>query len=212
MARKKATFFPRKKGDVKDYMDNVDDKLIGGFATKYSISATKSGRITFLRTNIPTALTTANAAMQAAQGLVNAADQLIHEADLLNTSISFDMQESSVFDTADYESIGYGINHTPPDPNAAQPVISQIMAVDDKVIIDFIKGSWHGVRAFYSYDGVTWTKGDPDTRSPYEDSRFNQQQGVPEVRWYKFRFIDKTEKEIGVASQPVKIVAQIYQP
>jgi hypothetical protein len=56
--------------------------------------------------------------------------------------------------------------------------------------------------------GVTYIEG--DTRSPYEDRRHNAVSGTPESRWYKLRYLDSTDTEIGLFSDIMRVIAEIY--
>jgi hypothetical protein len=117
---------------------------------------------------------------------------------------------SSNFNESVAENLGVLAPVNPSDPNTAKPDITKVLVLPDRIKIGFKKDGWFGVRGYHSYDGVTWTKGEKDPQSPYEDTRPNQATNVPEERHFKFRLVNSKGEEIGLESDPIKVVATIY--
>ena len=209
MAKKKKIFFPSKDGEVPAHVSTADGQLnAGGLGVKYGISATDMTKSGDFNTDIPVAINDAEAAINAAQSKVETKDNMIYDANLFYNKMGRDMQDHSAYDPADLEAMGFFKTTTPPDPNAAKPVVSKITALADMIILDWVKSFWDGVVIYGSFDQLAWEKLDKDNRSPYEDKRKNKVNNVPEVRYYKFRYL-KDDKEIGL-ELIVKAVAEIY--
>lgn len=77
-----------------------------------------------------------------------------------------------------------------PDLDTVQPQLTHVQVLPGpEVHLDFIRKIFDGVDAEYSATGAgDWTKGDFDTRSPYEDKRPLRVPGQPETRYYRFRY------------------------
>ena len=121
-----------------------------------------------------------------------------------------DCKRSPNFNEAIAEDLGILAPENPSDPDTAKPVITKFNALPDGIKIDFKKQGWFGVMGYVSNDGVNWTKGEKDLQSPYEDRRQNKSLNVPETRYFRFRFLNSKGEEVGLPSEPMKIVAEIY--
>ncbi|MDO7874449.1 hypothetical protein Q5H93_06875 [Hymenobacter sp. ASUV-10] len=93
------------------------------------------------------------------------------------------------------------------DADTAQPRVSGVHTAPSEVIIDWVRGRFDGVDVELSYDGSTWTKGDFDTRSPFEDRRPLRTPGQPETRYYRLRYRLK-DQPFGQYSKVAQAVAR----
>jgi hypothetical protein len=208
MPRLKKVFFPSENTEVTPFVENADDGLTtGGLGLKYSVPAADMTKSAGYKTDIPNAIAEAANATAAAQAKNLAKDNLINEARLFYKKMGRDWQEKPVFDAVDMETMGFFKLATPPDPNTAKPEVETTI-LPEKIIFDWKKKGWGGVMVRTSYDGITWSAGEKDLRSPWEDTRTNQQAGVPETRHTKFRHIDAAGNEIGLETI-IKLVVDI---
>lgn len=93
------------------------------------------------------------------------------------------------------------------DPATVRPRVSGMHTAPGEVIVDWVRGRFDGVDVELSYDGSTWTKGDFDTRSPYEDRRPLRTPGQPETRYYRLRYRLK-DAAYGQYSEVAQAVAR----
>lgn len=93
-------------------------------------------------------------------------------------------------DEAIFKAFGWvGDTAAKPDVNAAQPHIGHVTVLPGLVELDFARKGYDGVDGEYSTTGTgDWTRGEFDTRSPYEDRRPLATPGQPETRYYRFRY------------------------
>ncbi|MFH1005562.1 MAG: hypothetical protein V1781_08775, partial [Bacteroidota bacterium] len=118
--------------------------------------------------------------------------------------------EHPSFILSDGEDMGFIVNKTLPDPNTSKAQITGVTATPDYVSINWVKSIFDGVSIYGSYDGQNFSRLDKDSRSPYEDTRKNKT-NTPETRYYKARFL-LADKEVGVESDIVKVLTEIYAP
>lgn len=91
-------------------------------------------------------------------------------------------------------------------PHEAQPTIGHITVLPGLVELDFVRKGFDGVDGEYSTTGTgDWTRGEFDSRSPYEDRRPLSHPGQPETRYYRFRYRLKDEA-VGQYSDVVRVV------
>jgi len=126
------------------------------------------------------------------------------------TDMVQDWKRESAFNDAAAEDLGVKAPVNPSNPDTAKPKITGILAMPDRVKAFFKKEGWFAVRGYLSYDGTNWVKGDIDPTSPFEDFRHNQTANVPETRHLKFRFVNTKGEEVGLESDVVKVVTEIY--
>jgi hypothetical protein len=126
------------------------------------------------------------------------------------TDMVQDWKRETAFNDAAAEDLGVLAPVNPSDPDTAKPKVTGILAMPDRVKTFFKKEGWFAVRGYVSYDGTNWVKGDIDPTSPYEDLRHNQAVNTPETRHFKFRFVNTKGEEIGLESDVVKVVTEIY--
>lgn len=81
-----------------------------------------------------------------------------------------------------------GTEQVPPNPDTTQPGIGNFHTAPGTIDLNWVRGPFDGVDVDLSYDGLTWTSGGFDNRSPYEDRRLNHAPGTPETRYYRLRF------------------------
>ncbi len=211
MPKFKAIYYPRLDGDVPPfYAHAVEELTTGGMATKYGILPADVLKIEANSTNIPVVLQASNDAAVAAKEAtsVKNEDFATSKFDLLNVFTA--INRSPLLDEADAVALGMRQGHTPPDPTSAQPVISKVTSLHNKIIIDWVKGAWNGVNVYASYDNITFEKLDKDNRSPFEDKRLNKVAHVPEKRYYKLCYFDTTGEEIGLMSLVSMVITDIY--
>jgi hypothetical protein len=213
MAKKKATFFPQKKRSVGGFLTNVNIRLKPApgddMAAKYSLDATKVGRLVSLETDVPDALNKAQQLHDLAQQQTDIADAGIREASLICHEFGDIIQKHPSFNGNDFEALGFEQDHTPPDPLTAKVKITHITPLVDMIRFDWAKEEWNGIKIYSSDDGVNFSFLDKDDRSPFDDTRLNKKANTPETRYYIFRHMDKDGKEIGVETR-VQVVAAIY--
>jgi len=209
-----AVFFPTEKSKVQAYLSNVKIQLAapptgGDIAAKYGLEPTKVAKISTWLTEIPDHLAKAEMLRDQAQSETDQADTKIRLARLLNHEFGDTMQKNDVFDVADFELMGYKVDHTPPNPDDAKVKITHISYLPDLIRFDWAKENWNGIKIYASDDGINYTYLDKDNKSPFDDTRKNRVANTPEHRYYKFRHLDKDGKEIGQETK-VEVVAAIY--
>ncbi|MEO5571313.1 MAG: hypothetical protein ABIT08_14265 [Bacteroidia bacterium] len=196
MPKLKKVHFPSEVGQVTPFVSNADGKLVGGLGAKYGVVAGDMTKSTNFKINIPAAISAAEAATQTAQSLNDTKDTIINDGKLFYKKMGRDFQENSVYDSADMEAMGFYKIIIPPDPNLAKVEVSPTI-LPDQIIYDWKKQGWGGIMVRTSSDGVRWSDGEKDMRSPWEDTRKNAVPGVPEKRYTKWRHINKEGNEIG---------------
>lgn len=95
-----------------------------------------------------------------------------------------------------------------PDPDSTRPRLTGTHQSPTMNSIEFVRGPFDGVDGEVSADGVTWARDEFDTRSPYDDKRPNRQPGVPEWRYYRFRYRLNGEP-FGQYSEIVRLLTSI---
>ena len=206
----KAINIPRAISDLPPWLENALTRLAGGLDLKYGIDAPTMIILTDLKTNTITSINEAEAASATAQEKTAIQRVFAHDSRKKFREVFTNIQNHADFEEADMEALGGRVEHDAPDPNSAQPIISKITHLPDKMVFDWIKAVWHGIAIEVSYDGVSWTKEQPDLRSPWEDTRPNQVSGTPEYRYYRFRYLDSEGKEIGLWAGTIKELVEIY--
>lgn len=206
----KAIFIPKIIGNLPAWLTNAIDRLTGGLTTKYGIDAATMTTLTDLKTNTITSINEAEAASDTAQEKTAIQKTYIHDTKKKFREVFTNIQNHADFDEADMEALGARVEHDEPDPNTAKPIISRITHLPEKMVFDWIKSAWHGIAVELSYDGISWTKEQPDLRSPWEDTRTNQVSGTPEYRYYRFRYLDSEGNEIGLWTEDIKELVEIY--
>jgi hypothetical protein len=126
------------------------------------------------------------------------------------TDMVQDWKREELFNDSVAEDLGVLAPVNPSDPDTAKPKVTGILAMPDRVKAFFKKEGWFAVRGYLSYDGTNWVKGDIDPTSPFEDFRKNQTANTPETRHLKFRFVNTKGEEVGLESDVVKVVTEIY--
>jgi len=206
----KAINVPRAISDLPSWLENAVTRLAGGLDVKYGIDAAKMITLTDLKINTITSVNEAEAASDAAQEKTAVQKAYAHDARKEFRKVLTDIQEHADFEEADMEALGGRVEHAPPNPDEAKPIISRITHLPEKMVFDWIKSVWHGIAIELSYDGTSWTKEQPDLRSPWEDTRINQVSGTPEYRYYRFRYLNSEGKEIGHWTDAIKELVEIY--
>jgi hypothetical protein len=193
---KKAIFYPTADGDVASYFNNVVTVLIA-LAPKYGTSPALITLLNNYNTEIPIAKSKSDADQQKAKASVQSKDELFSDArtDLMRELRR--MNDLANFDEAD--AILMGIRKeikdvTEQSKASSKAIISGITLMPEEVVIDWIKSKMDGVAIYSSLDGVNFQQIDVDMRSPYGDKRKNKTAGVPEVRYYKLRYLLKDEQ------------------
>ena len=209
MARKTKISFPSKDCDVPAFGTNVHTQLTtGGLAAKYGIVAGDVTKVQAFNTSITQKLNQSEQKQQEAQQASEQKDSEIYNYKLFLNKMGRDIQDHTSFDPADLEALGFTVISAPVDPTTAQPVISKSTVLPDKIILDWIKGSFQGVEVYGSFNGTTWVTLGRDFRSPYEDIHPNQVANTPEIRYYKMRYL-LNDAVIGLESLVVKVLADI---
>lgn len=206
---KKAIFYPTIEGNISTYYNKIKGHLTGAMGTKYGTSSETQGKLTTHNTDIPQVIQTAYDSRQTAQGDTETKDKELHDAEI---EIKRELQRITGLDNweeEDGETLGIRVYHEPPDPATMKPEITGKSILPEKIEIDWVKKGMQGVIVHGSYDGSSFSQIGTDGRSPYEDFRKNQQEGQPETRHYKLRYM-KDDKPIGLESDVVKVVAEIY--
>ena len=206
----KAINIPKTIGGLPPWLENAVTRLAGGLDLKYGVDAAALAALTATKDGTITAINEAEAASAASQEKTATQNEQIHDARKDFREVLTLIQNHDDFDEADMEALGGRVEHDAPDPNTAKPIVSKISHLPDKVVFDWIKSVWHGIAIQVSEDGTNWTYEQPDLRSPYEDTRTNKVSGTPEYRYYRFRYIDKTGQEIGLWTDTIKELVEIY--
>ena len=205
---KKAISYPDQDTKVIPYYDNACQKLTAGLATKYAIAPATMTQLTTHNTNIPTVIDKAvSDRLISKESTALKRDELSKaKTDILR--VFQKIENSSNFEEADAEALGFRSQKTQPDYNSAIPEITNITTLPDRIIFDWVKGPMDGVIIESSYDNVNWVKIGTDLRSPFEDTRKNQHPGTPEIRYYRFRYI-KNDIPIGKYCDVIKLTCDI---
>lgn len=227
---KKRIFYPRTEGTIKPYYDNAATKLIGAVGTKYGTDAATIAALTAHKTQVPIVIQKAFDDAQQAQSSTNAKNAELATAKLDIMRELTRITGLLIWDETDGQALGIRVEHTHGDPTAAKPIISKITELPDQIILDWVKGEWGGViiesikveqqppttTPMPPMPPTQPTTGDPgwkkigeDQKSPFEDTAKNKDMH-PEVRYYRMRYTDKNGKAIGLYSEIVQAVAEVY--
>jgi len=206
---KKAIFFPVIIGNITAWLQNMNTKITtGGLGAKYATAPAFKTKLLGWLTSLPDAINKSFTDSQTAQQSTNAQNELIAAIKIDALRELNRIQGETNFDEADMEALGARVDRVPPDLTTVKPVISRVTTMMDKVVLDWIKGRMEGVIIYGSFNGTSWTEIGRDLKSPYEDSRHNQQAGTAETRHYKMRYM-KNDQPIGMESDVVKVVVDI---
>jgi len=205
----KAIHYPIIETDVIPYYDNAEKKLVLIYAAKYNIEADMMTKITTHNTNIKLTIDKARSDRETAQKSTTLKNQELTEGkeDLL--WVFRKIVASDNFDEADAQDLGFRVEKEPVNLDTVKPVISEITCLPEKIIFDWVKWVLDGVIVDGSYDGDTWAYLDKDNKSPFEDFRKNKTADVPEVRYYRFRYI-KDDAPVGLYTEVIRVIAEIY--
>jgi hypothetical protein len=141
----KKIFYPRVKGELKDYYDNAADAFAGPLGTKYGTSA---GTVTLLnnhKTDGPLKRAKAFADAQIAQMSYDQADAEDAAAKVDMLMEMQRVQRLPIWDETDAEAFGMRKEKTPVDLNTVKGKISKATPLPDKNVIDWIKAGMEGI-------------------------------------------------------------------
>jgi hypothetical protein len=205
-----AIFYPDREGDIAPYSSNIVTRLTengGALATALDVNAATLAQIGGYATDIPTKINEAEAAENAAKGVVAAKKAAIKSAkdNMLNTIQLWTRHPNWTYEIG--RALGVYIERVPVDLANVKPRITDVEVHPDMVILDWVRGRMDGVSVYGSYDGTNFQLIDKDTKSPYEDTRNNRIQGA-EWRFYKLRY-QKNDKEVGLFSDIVNALVSI---
>ena len=205
-----AIFYPDREGDIAPYSSNIVTRLTengGALATALDVNAATLAQIGGYATDIPTKINEAEAAENAAKGVVAAKKAAIKSAkdNMLNTIQLWTRHPKWTYEIG--RALGVYIERVPVDLANVKPRITDVEVHPDMVILDWVRGRMDGVSVYGSYDGTNFQLIDKDTKSPYEDTRNNRIQGA-EWRFYKLRY-QKNDKEVGLFSDIVNALVSI---
>jgi hypothetical protein len=205
-----AVFYPDKEGDVAPYTSNIVTRLTengGALATALEVTPATLGQLGGYVTDIPTRIIDAEAAENAAKGVVAAKKAAIKTAkdNTLNQIQIWTRHANWTYEIG--RALGVYIERAPVDLATVKPRITGVEVHPDMVILDWVRGRMDGVAVYGSYDGTNFQLIDKDNKSPYEDTRTNRIQGA-EWRFYKLRYL-KNDKEVGLFSDIVNALVSI---
>lgn len=201
--------YPVIEGQVGPFYDNAYDQLEASLAAKYGINAAAMAKLLTNKDTIPLKIKGAIVAKIASQGATEDKRAFLSIARKDMMRVFRIIADSEIYEEVDGEKLGFRVEHILPDLNTVKPDIFEITVLSDQVIIDWVKSFLHGIVIDGSYDGINWTRLDKDLKSPFEDRRKNQQAGVPETRYYRFRYL-YNDVEVGLVSEIFKVICEIY--
>ena len=226
---KKAIFYPTVEGEIKDYYDNAADKLNGAIGTKYGTDPAVKALLMGHKANMPIKKAKAFADEQTAQ---QSFDEKDSEFALGKVNMLLELERITRlpnWDENDAEGLGIRKVKTPVDLNTVKGKISKTTALPEMNVLDWIKAGMEGIIIEGiveapqppqqpmpvpppppTQDSPGWKALGTDQKSPYEDKRLNKTE-FPENRYYRIRYI-KDDKPVGVYSDIVKVVTEIYPP
>ena len=203
-----AIYYPEIKSEIPVYYNGFAAKL-PNYTTKYGILAAEVTVITGHNTQIPLKSNKQKIDSDAAQKSTRQYDEELHDAEIDAKRIINKIVEHASFLPSDGEDLGFIRIKAKPDIASAKARITGITAMPGEIRIEWIKSIFDGVAVYASYDGQNFSKLDKDNRSPYDDTRKNKTENVPETRYYKLRFL-LNDKEVGLESDVAKKLAEIY--
>jgi len=223
--------YPTVKKAVLPFYDNFSTSL-PAYSAKYEISPAEEAIINAHNSNLDTLLAQQTAARNAAQQATQAFDEELVAAEIDAKRVMKKIKEHASFVRSDGEAMGFLVEGPEFDPDTSKPVISGVTSLMDKIVINYVKKKMKGVVIYVNKRNVRnpnmqeelkptglniqpipanlqWEILDKDQQSPYEDKRKNLTL-LPEIRYYKLRYLWKKDKEVGYESDIVKVVAEIY--
>jgi hypothetical protein len=206
--KKKAINYPSSESETPGFIQHAYTVLDDGIAVKYGITTAEMIVLENHNTNVPLVIQNSIDTKQAAQESTQKKHKELFSAKTDYMRIFKKIVEAPNFDEADAEALGIRVEKTPPDLHFVKPVIMNIIVLPDKIIFEWVKGTLNGVFIESSYDKENWTLLEKDNRSPYEDIRKNQKAGVPELRYYRFRYF-KNDVAVGQFSDIITVNCDI---
>jgi hypothetical protein len=204
---KKGIFYPSIESEIPSFYDNAE-KQLNLFKVKYGTSPTVMTAITGYKNQMPLAKMKSDADQQMAKASVQAKNDLFALAKLEIMRELKRITDLPNFAEADAMQLGIRKQNNEQMKQSEHPLISAITVMPDQVVIDWIKGIMDGVAVYGSADGVHFELLGIDLRSPYEDKRKNKVDGVPEIRYYKLRYL-KGDVQVGQFSDVVNVTVLI---
>jgi hypothetical protein len=204
---KKGIYCPTNDAELSSHLDNVV-KQLASFGSKYGTSPTLLATLTNYSVQIPQAQLTANADKQKAKESTALKNNLTRQA---KKDLKRELNRITAlpdFIEADAKGMGIRREKNKDALVKVKPVISNITVMPQAVVLDYIKGMMDGVVVYSSNDGVGFEKIGIDLRSPFEDLRTNKVAGVPEIRYYKMRYL-KNDEQVGQFSNIVSVTVLI---
>ena len=119
------------------------------------------------------------------------------------------MNDHAYPDKGNVRKKGFRLVADPTDLNTVKPELGSVDVYPDKVVLEWINGRWSGVAVYGSYDGISFSEIGRVDKNFFEDLRKNIKANTREWRFYHLQYL-KDDKIIGLASEVVKVVAEIY--
>ncbi len=204
-----STFLPRSESLFLQWLENFIAKL-AEYVALFGLSGSQVDQFTTDRDSVKNNLAEVDALKKTLQSKVKTKDETVALARKHVQDLAVILKRHASYTEAIGENLGIVGPETPGAgslENAKPKIFATAMV--DFARLDFLKEMADGI-VFYSKRGteIEYTKLDKDYRSPLEDTRKNLVAGVPELRFYKARFL-KDDVEVGLWSDEVSVMVLI---
>ncbi|MBS4027739.1 MAG: hypothetical protein KGZ58_03785 [Ignavibacteriales bacterium] len=203
-------FLPRTDAQLNFWLNNFAAK-IGNFAADVGITPEQVTQFETDKTNLAMRLNDVQTKKTAYQSSVT-------EKDAVKEAIVKRIRDAAVMikrHTNYTDTMGEDLGIVPPEipgvPGGTENAMPEFQAVElpDRIRLDWLKDIFDGVIVQCKRGNeTTFTTLGTDMTSPYEDTRANLSIGVPEIRYYRMRYILKDE-EVGQWSDEKRVVCTI---
>jgi len=210
MPGEKAIYYPNRESEILVYYHQAVTQLAGALATKYGITFDTMINLQTHDLNMNHAYELALEQKNITEASTATKDIVFAQAKLDLLRELFRIQDLANFAEPDADLIGMRRFGTKQNLRKVKPVILEINVLEERVIIDWLKGNMQGVIVYGSYTGKRFSEIGRDVRSPFEDLRLNKTY-MPEVRYYKLRYF-QDDKPVGISTGAEKIIAQVLTP
>jgi hypothetical protein len=204
---KKAIYYPRKDAEVASYFKNVTEVLTK-LSAKYQVDPVLLALLISYSTEIPVVKGRADADQLQAKASVKLKDEFLLKIRRVLLRELRRVADLPDFNEVDAMDLGIRKENKTRSRENLKAAILSIKLIPGEVSIDWYKGKMDGVAIYCALDGKNFTQIGIDLRSPFQDKRQNIAVGVPEVRYYKLRYI-LGDEQVGQFSDVSSITVMI---
>ncbi|MBS4026989.1 MAG: hypothetical protein KGZ58_00010 [Ignavibacteriales bacterium] len=203
-------FLPTTDAQLNFWLNNFAAK-IGGFATELNITPEQVTQFETDKTNLATRLDDVQTKKTAYKSAVAVKDDVRDAIVKRIRDAAVVIKRHTNYAVSMGEDLGIVPPEIPGIPGGTENAMPEFQAVElpDRIRLDWVKDIFDGVIIQCKRGNeTTFTTLGTDTISPFEDMRANLSIGVPEIRYYRMRYLLKDE-EVGQWSDEKKVVCTV---